>query len=138
MKEWLAASEQDLRVIAGELITACGDKRVVALFGEMGAGKTTFVRYLCQHLGVVDTVQSPTFSIINEYHTPCGDPVYHFDFYRIRKTEEVYDIGYEDYIYSGFWCFIEWPGLVDELLPADTVVVRITGQAVRTISLGRS
>ncbi len=137
MLEWVAASEEELKGIAGELITACGDKRVVALYGEMGAGKTTFVRYLCQHLGVVDTVQSPTFSIINEYHTSSGDPLYHFDFYRIRKTEEVYDIGYEDYLYSGFWCFIEWPGMMDELLPSDTVVVRISGQDARTISLGR-
>ena len=135
MREWTADEEQALEKIAGELLTACGEKRVVAFYGDMGAGKTTFIRYLCQQLGVVDTVQSPTFSIINEYRTMTGDPPYHFDFYRIRKLEEVYDIGYEDYIYSGFWCFIEWPGLMEDLLPADAVVVKISGLTARTIRM---
>lgn len=135
MREWTADEEQALEKIAGELLTACGEKRVVAFYGDMGAGKTTFIRYLCQQLGVVDTVQSPTFSIINEYRTMTGDPLYHFDFYRIRKLEEVYDIGYEDYIYSGFWCFIEWPGLMEDLLPADAVVVKISGLTARTIRM---
>ena len=99
----------------------------------MGAGKTTFIRVISSVLGAVDVVQSPSFAIINEYKTLKGESIFHFDFYRIRKSEEVFDIGYEDYLYSGSYCFIEWPELVEELLPADVVKVKITGEDQRQI-----
>ena len=111
---------------AREFIAARGDNTVFALYGKMGAGKTTFVKALCQELGVEDVVTSPTFAVINEYRSDiAGELIYHFDFYRIKKLEEVYDMGYEDYFYSGALCFIEWPELVEELLPGNTVKVTI-------------
>jgi len=99
----------------------------------MGAGKTTLIKVLCHKLGVTDIVQSPTFAIINEYLTPVGESIYHFDFYRIKKAEEAMDIGYEDYIYSGDYCFIEWPELIGGLLPPDAIKVFIEGDGARTI-----
>lgn len=114
---------------AREFIAAMGDNTVFALYGKMGAGKTTFVKALCQELGVEDVVTSPTFAVINEYRSDiAGELIYHFDFYRIKKLEEVYDMGYEDYFYSGALCFIEWPELVEELLPGNTVKVTIEEQ----------
>ena len=111
---------------AREFIAAMGDNTVFALYGKMGAGKTTFVKALCQELGVEDVVTSPTFAVINEYRSDiAGELIYHFDFYRIKKLEEVYDMGYEDYFYSGALCVIEWPELVEELLPGNTVKVTI-------------
>ena len=111
---------------AREFIAAMGDNTVFALYGKMGAGKTTFVKALCQELGVEDVVTSPTFAVINEYRSDiAGELIYHFDFYRIKKLEEVYDMGYEDYFYSGALCFIEWPELIEELLPGNTVRVTI-------------
>ena len=111
---------------AREFIAAMGDNTVFALYGKMGVGKTTFVKALCQELGVEDVVTSPTFAVINEYRSDiAGELIYHFDFYRIKKLEEVYDMGYEDYFYSGALCFIEWPELVEELLPGNTVKVTI-------------
>ena len=111
---------------AREFIAAMGDNTVFALYGKMGAGKTTFVKALCQELGVEDVVTSPTFAVINEYRSDiAGELIYHFDFYRIKKLVEVYDMGYEDYFYSGALCFIEWPELVEELLPGNTVKVTI-------------
>ncbi len=108
---------------AREFIAAMGDNTVFALYGKMGAGKTTFVKALCQELGVEDVVTSPTFAVINEYRSDiAGELIYHFDFYRIKKLEEVYDMGY---FYSGALCFIEWPELVEELLPGNTVKVTI-------------
>ena len=107
---------------AREFINALGNHRVVAFYGSMGAGKTTFIRALCQTLGVHEPVTSPTFAIVNEYE----GPIYHFDFYRIRRLEEAFDIGFEDYLYSGHLCLIEWPELIEELLPDDTVQVYIT------------
>ena len=105
-----------------------GDATVFAFYGKMGAGKTTFVKALCTELGVEDVITSPTFAIVNEYTDGKGEPIYHFDFYRIKKLEEVYDMGYEDYFYSGAPCFIEWPELIEELLPEDTVRVTIEEQ----------
>lgn len=111
---------------ARQFIAAMGDNTVFALYGKMGAGKTTFIKALCQELGVEDVVTSPTFAVINEYRSDlAGELIYHFDFYRIKKLEEVYDMGYEDYFYSGALCFIEWPELVEELLPGSTVKVTI-------------
>lgn len=111
---------------AVEFIRAMGDNTVFAFVGGMGAGKTTFIKAICQNLGVEDVINSPTFSIVNEYRSDSGELIYHFDFYRINKIEEVYDFGYEDYFYSGSLCFIEWPELIELILPKDTVTVNIT------------
>ena len=103
-----------------------GSARVFAFYGKMGAGKTTFIKAVCEQLGVEDVITSPTFAIVNEYTSETsGDTIYHFDFYRIKRLEEVYDMGYEDYFYCGALCFIEWPELIEELLPGDTVKVTI-------------
>lgn len=102
---------------------------VVAFYGKMGAGKTTFVKALCDELGVDDVVNSPTFAIVNEYHSVVLDgPVFHFDFYRIKRLEEAFDIGVDDYFYSGQPCFIEWPELIEDILPEDVVCVSIEEQ----------
>lgn len=110
---------------AKEFIAAMGDNTVFAFHGEMGAGKTTFIKAICNELGVDDSITSPTFAIVNEYRSNTGELIYHFDFYRINKTEEVYDFGYEDYFYSGSICFIEWPEKIEGLLPHDTIHVTI-------------
>lgn len=114
---------------AQEFIAQMGESRIFAFYGTMGTGKTTFVKALCEAMGVTDTVNSPTFAIVNEYDTPSGCPIYHFDFYRIKRLAEVYDMGYEDYFYGRGLCFIEWPELIEELLPEDTVRVNIEEQA---------
>jgi len=111
---------------AREFIQHIGEHRVFAFYGKMGAGKTTFVKAVCEQLGVDDVITSPTFAIVNEYSGKTQ--VYHFDFYRIKKLEEVYDMGYEDYFYSGALCFIEWPELIEDLLPDDAVRVSIAEQ----------
>lgn len=121
---------QSLKTIgatAREFLSRLGESRVVAFYGSMGAGKTTFIKALCEALGVEDVITSPTFAIVNEYAAPVG-PVYHFDFYRIHKIEEVYDMGYEEYFDSGSLCLIEWPELIEDLLPAETLRVTITEQ----------
>ena len=119
-------SLESIHEAAREFIAAMGDNTVFALYGKMGAGKTTFVKALCEELGVSDVISSPTFAIVNEYRSDeTGELIYHFDFYRIKKLSEVYDTGYEDYFYSGALCFIEWPELVEELLPGDAVKVTI-------------
>ena len=120
---------EHIREAAREFIKHIGDHRVFAFYGKMGAGKTTFVKAICEELGVEDVITSPTFAIINEYTTsPNPSTIYHFDFYRIKKLEEVYDMGYEDYFYSGALCFIEWPELIEEILPDDAVRVNISEQ----------
>lgn len=112
---------------AREFLSRLGESRVVAFYGSMGAGKTTFIKAICEALGVEDVITSPTFAIVNEYSAAIG-PVYHFDFYRIHKLEEVYDMGYEEYFDSGSLCLIEWPELIEDLLPEDTLRVTITEQ----------
>ena len=118
-----------IREAAREFIQHIGEHRVFAFYGEMGSGKTTFIKAICEELGVEDVITSPTFSIVNEYSLADGDCIYHFDFYRIKKLEEVYDMGFEDYFYSGALCFIEWPELIEEVLPEDAVKVNITENA---------
>lgn len=119
-------SPDTIRQAAREFVEVMGDNTVFAFYGKMGAGKTTFIKAVCQELGVEDNITSPTFAIVNEYRSDiAGELIYHFDFYRIKKLEEVYDMGYEDYFYSGAVCFIEWPELIEELLPGNAVKVTI-------------
>ena len=124
-----------IREAACEFISQMGERRVIAFYGKMGSGKTTFIKALCEELGVNDVITSPTFAIVNEY-TANEESIYHFDFYRIKKLEEVYDMGFEEYFYSGNYCFIEWPELVEPLLPEDTLRVCISEQpdGSRTVS----
>ena len=111
---------------ARAFVAAMGDRKVFAFYGKMGAGKTTFIKAVCEEMGVADVITSPTFAIVNEYACEgSGQTIFHFDFYRIKKIEEVYDMGYEDYFYGGAVCFIEWPELVEELLPEGAVRVSI-------------
>jgi len=119
---------------ARDVLKEMGGSRVACFYGELGSGKTTLIQAICRELEVVDTVVSPTFSIVNEYKTSDGVPVYHFDFYRIKKLEEVYDLGYEEYFYSSRgYCFVEWPELIEEILP-ESSVVRFT---IRALSDGK-
>ena len=119
-------SLDNIKEAAKQFVTAIDQNTVFAFYGKMGAGKTTFTKAVCEELGVTDTVASPTFAIVNEYRIDTtGELIYHFDFYRIKKLDEVYDMGYEDYFYSGALCFIEWPELIEELLPEDAVKVTI-------------
>ena len=114
-----------IRQAAKEFIAQIGDRKVFAFYGKMGAGKTTFISAVCEELGVSDVINSPTFAIVNEYLSGEGDPIYHFDFYRIKNIGEALDIGYYDYIDSGNLCFMEWPELIESILPDDTVKVTI-------------
>ena len=130
----------NIREAARQFIENIGDHRVFAFYGKMGAGKTTFIKAICEELGVEDIITSPTFAIVNEYtsHSSLLTPhssVFHFDFYRIKKLEEVYDMGFEDYFYSGSLCFIEWPELIEEVLPEDAVKVTIEENADGTRSV---
>ena len=122
-------SLKHLESAAQQFVDAIGTRTVFAFYGKMGAGKTTFIRAVCEALGVQDVINSPTFAIVNEYLSGNGDPIYHFDFYRIKKEQEALDIGYEDYVYSGNLCFMEWPELIESLLPDDAVRVTIEEQA---------
>jgi len=127
---------EHIREAAREFREYIGDRTVFAFYGSMGAGKTTFIKAICEELGVEDVITSPTFAIVNEYSLSTNT-IYHFDFYRIKKLEEVYDMGFEDYFYSGALCFIEWPELIEEVLPDDAVKVTITEQpdGTRTVIL---
>lgn len=130
---------QALQDAARKLLEAFPQERVFAFYGAMGAGKTTFIKALCRELGSGDNITSPSFALINEYSAQKGEIIYHFDFYRIKKLEEAYDLGYEDYIYSGNYCFIEWPEMIDSLLPEGIVEVKIseTEQGGRTIEASK-
>ena len=121
---------KDINKAAQTFIDYMPEGNVIAFYGNMGAGKTTFIKALCEELGVEDEVTSPTFAIVNEYTcTNAPSKIYHFDFYRIKKLEEVYDMGYEDYFYSDSLCLIEWPELIEELLPDDVTKVHIIEQS---------
>ena len=116
----------EINVAAKQFIENMGESKVFAFYGKMGAGKTTFIKAICEELGVDDVITSPTFAIVNEYQSSTtGESIFHFDFYRIKKLDEVYDMGYEDYFYGGSLCFLEWPELIDELLPEDATKVTI-------------
>ena len=116
-------SLNDISTAAERFVSNMGDARIFAFYGAMGTGKTTFIKAVCARLGVSDQITSPTFAIVNEYSG--AEPIYHFDFYRIRRIEEAYDLGFDEYCDSGCVCFIEWPELIEDLLPDDTVRVYI-------------
>lgn len=119
------ANLKALGAAAEKLVAQFPDHRVFAFYGKMGVGKTTFIQSVCKVLGSPDNVTSPTFALINEYKTERQDSIFHFDFYRIKDMEEAYDLGYEDYLYSGNYCLIEWPEMIEPLLPENIVEVKI-------------
>lgn len=131
-------SLDDICSAAKNFVAEMGDNTVFAFRGAMGAGKTTFIKAVCEVLGVEDVINSPTFAIVNEYRSNSGELIYHFDFYRINKQEEVFDFGYEDYFYSGSLCFVEWPEKIEELLPSDTVnvVIDVMEDGSRLLKMG--
>lgn len=130
-------SIDEIDLAAAKFVDEMGENKVFAFYGSMGAGKTTFIKAVCEQLGVTDVINSPTFAIVNEYESGSGEPIFHFDFYRIKKEQEVMDIGYDDYVYSGNVCFMEWPELIEDLLPEDAVKVTIEENAdgTRTVRL---
>ncbi len=118
-------SIDDLNVVAKEILSTTKNKFLL-FYGDMGAGKTTLIKQLCKELGIEDVAHSPTFSLVNEYHTTKNEIVYHFDFYRIEDENEAYDIGIEDYFYSDAWCFIEWPQNIENLLPLESTEIHLS------------
>ena len=125
MKEIVIDSLNELKNVAKAVIERLDGRNVVALYGPMGAGKTTLISAIMEHLGSTDNVTSPTFALVNQYNTANEQPVYHFDFYRINRIEEAFDMGYEEYFYSDGLCLVEWPELVEQLLPEEAMVVKI-------------
>jgi len=131
--------KRHLTSAAKQLLKISGDKKIFAFYGAMGAGKTTFIKALCEVLGAIDIISSPTFTLVNEYKTSGGEAIFHIDFYRIKKQEEVFDFGVEEYLTGESYCFMEWPELVEEILPLETVKVKIKAdeseQRILSISL---
>ena len=132
MTEIIINGVEDLPRAAKVFLEKKGDASIIAFYGAMGAGKTTFITSLCRTLGVKDDVNSPTFTIVNEYRSSAGEPVYHFDFYRINRLSEAMDIGLYEYFDSGSLCLIEWPEMIEELLPEETLKVQILTDDART------
>ncbi len=126
----LLLNERNETLSALELLKACAPRKVFAFDGQMGAGKTTFIKKLCEEMGTMDVVNSPTFAIVNVYDVeqPYHGEVYHFDCYRLKELREALDLGAEEYLYSGNYCFIEWPEKIEPLLPDDTIWVKIVPQ----------
>jgi tRNA threonylcarbamoyladenosine biosynthesis protein TsaE len=133
----LIKDKRHLPAAARQLLDHTGDKKIFAFYGSMGAGKTTLIKAVCESLGAIDIVSSPTFTLVNEYKTSSGDSIFHIDFYRIKKLDEVYDFGIEEYLTGESYCFMEWPELIEEILPDETVKVRISvdESEQRTLSL---
>ena len=123
----------ELNEISQSIINRIGDKDIICFYGEMGVGKTTLIKVLCEKLGVKDNVSSPTFSIVNEYVSLDGESIFHFDFYRMEKEEEAFDMGYEDYFYNGDLCLIEWPEKVKSIIPEDIMRIDITKNKTQRI-----
>ena len=126
MKHIEIRSLRDIKAAAKQFLQEYNQYRIFAFYGKMGSGKTTFIKALCEEMGSHDNVTSPTFSIINEYTTASEVMIYHFDFYRIKNLQEAFDLGYEDYFFSGNYCFIEWPERIEPLLPDEIVKVEIS------------
>lgn len=126
------SSLEEINIVAKKFLEAHQSDRIFAFYGKMGAGKTTFIKALCEELQVTGYVTSPTFAIINEYNTNSNNTIFHFDFYRINNIREAFDFGYEDYFFSGNHCFIEWPELIEELLPENSVKVLISEKETGT------
>ena len=127
-KSWRCQSEKKLLVIAQELLQSFPNTKKLAFYGEMGVGKTTFSKAICNVLQVQDLVSSPTFSIVNEYLSEQNGKIYHFDFYRLKDEQEAFDMGYEDYFYSDAYCLVEWPEKVENLLPSSFAKVQIQAE----------
>ena len=127
----------DLDYVAQKFVNKMDNRKVFAFYGEMGAGKTTLIKAICKAMGVTETITSPTFSLVNEYKDDDDNPIYHFDFYRIKNIEEAFDFGYEDYFYSGNICFVEWPELIESLLPTEVVevIIKVDKNGQRLISI---
>ena len=130
-------SQSELRTVADAILQSLDGRTIVAFYGQMGAGKTTLIREIVALLGSSDVVTSPTFALVNQYSTTDGEAVYHFDFYRINKLEEAFDLGYEEYFYSGDLCLIEWSEKIGELLPEDvmTVTIHVNSESSRTFEI---
>ncbi len=120
------SSLSEINAVAEKFIEAHPADRLFAFYGKMGSGKTTFIKALCEKLQVIDYVTSPTFALINVYETEQFQEIYHFDFYRIKSMDELFDLGYEEYFFSDKYCFVEWPELIEPLLPANTIRISIT------------
>lgn len=135
-----AHKANDIERTAQDILAAFTQARVFALHGELGAGKTTLIKGFCSALGVKDQASSPSFAIVNEYRAANGDPVYHFDLYRLKGASELEGIGFTEYVDSGHYCFMEWPELAEELLPDDVIHLRITVQSdgARVVEAGSS
>jgi len=138
-KKIVVSNLSDLPAAACHIVSAIGNHNVVALYGVMGAGKTTLIKALCDALGVSDQVNSPTFTLINEYKAANGRRIYHFDFYRINKIDEAFDLGYDEYFDSEGLCLIEWPDKIEPLLPDDClrITIRVLADEVREIVFDR-
>lgn len=128
MQQFIAHTPEEMESIAPDVISAIGDSRVVAMDAPMGAGKTTLVKAICKALGSTSVVNSPTFAIINDYELPSGKALYHFDLYRLKNIEEAFNMGFDEYFYSGNYCFVEWPAIAEDILPEDSKILAIQVQ----------
>jgi len=137
MSEFILNDLKDIDSVAAEFLSETKGRKIFAFYGGMGAGKTTFIKALCRQLEALDTVTSPTFTLVNEYQTREGDLIYHFDFYRIEEVEEVFDFGIYEYLQSGRICFMEWPEKIEDLLPEETVkvIIEVNNDFSRTLSI---
>lgn len=125
MQQFTARTPDEMERLAPEIIKAIGDSRVVAMDAPMGAGKTTLVKAICKALGSTSVVNSPTFAIINDYELPSGKALYHFDLYRLKNIDEAFNMGFDEYFYSGNYCFVEWPAIAEDILPEDSKILTI-------------
>ncbi len=124
--EIVIKDKRHLQSAVKKLMEYCAGSKILAFYGPMGSGKTTIIKAICEAMGADDIISSPTFTLVNEYRTKSGEALFHIDFYRIRKTEEVFDFGIEEYLAGDSYCFMEWPELVEDILPPSTIRIRIT------------